>query len=114
MVETQTVQELEKEKKQTLPLQEAPVRLDDIVSGARKLSVHDKLILIRILVDDLIREELLAPLRQERTIDMWTPYNSFGAGHVLAEERAKMYGETVESIEPSHVIQILDPQFISK
>lgn len=59
--------------------------LAEVLPMARRLSVIEKLKLIRILVEDLEMAEDISPLEPLKTYDLPTPYNSFGAGAVLME-----------------------------
>ena len=59
--------------------------LAEVLPMARRLSVTEKLKLIRILVEDLEMAEDISPLEPFKTYDLPTPYNSFGAGAVLIE-----------------------------
>jgi len=86
--------------------------LDEVLPLARKLSAHDKLMLIQMLVDELLKEELLSPLKLNRTIEIWTPYDCYGAAEVLAQELAKTSGATAES-KVDHAIPILGPQLVA-
>ncbi len=59
--------------------------LADVLPNARKLSVSEKLKLIRILAEDLDTAENIAPLEPFKTYQLPTPYDSFGAGKILME-----------------------------
>ncbi|MGI0481924.1 hypothetical protein ACN4EE_14205 [Geminocystis sp. CENA526] len=59
--------------------------LADVLPNARKLSVSEKLKLIRILAEDLDTVENIAPLEPFKTYELPTPYDSFGAGKILME-----------------------------
>lgn len=86
--------------------------LAEIVPLARKLSTHDKLVLIQVLADELLKQELLRPLKQIRAIEMWTPYDTVGAAQVLAQELTKTSDETPES-KVDHAIPILGSQLVA-
>jgi len=47
------------------------------------LSSYDKLRLIRILAEELESSKNIFPLEEDRTYDLPTPYNSFGAAEIL-------------------------------
>ncbi|MEH2239626.1 hypothetical protein [Nostoc sp.] len=57
--------------------------LAEVLPMARRLSVTEKLKLIRILVEDLEMAKDISPLEPFKTYDLPTLYNSFGAGAVL-------------------------------
>jgi hypothetical protein len=57
----------------------------EVLPAARRLSVVEKLKLIRILAEDLEMIEDIAPLEPFKTYDLPTPYDCFGAGAVLME-----------------------------
>ena len=59
--------------------------LTELLPAVRKLSVSEKLKLIRILMEELDANEDISPLEPFKTYDLPTPYNSFGAGAVLME-----------------------------
>ncbi|MDZ7969896.1 MAG: hypothetical protein RM368_34000 [Nostoc sp. DedSLP03] len=59
--------------------------LTELLPAVRKLSVSEKLKLIRILAEELDTNEDIAPLEPFKTYDLPTPYNSFGAGEVLMQ-----------------------------
>ncbi len=59
--------------------------LADVIPNARKLSVIEKLKLIRILAEDLDTAENISPLEPFKTYDLPTPYDSFGAGAILMQ-----------------------------
>ncbi|MEH2201945.1 hypothetical protein [Nostoc sp.] len=59
--------------------------LSELLPAVRKLSVSEKLKLIRILVEELDTNEDISPLEPFKTYDLPTPYNSFGAGEVLMQ-----------------------------
>ncbi|MBC6475180.1 MAG: hypothetical protein GDA48_22170 [Hormoscilla sp. GM102CHS1] len=54
--------------------------LTEVLPTIRKLSIIEKLKLIRILAEDLEAAEDISPLK---TYDLPTPDNSFGAGALL-------------------------------
>lgn len=57
----------------------------EVLPAVRRLSVSEKLELIRILAEDLDMAEDIAPLEPFKTYDLPTPYDCFGAGSVLME-----------------------------
>ncbi|MDM9580812.1 MULTISPECIES: hypothetical protein [unclassified Nostoc] len=59
--------------------------LSELLPAVRKLSVSEKLKLIRILAQELDTNEDISPLEPFKTYDLPTPYNSFGAGEVLMQ-----------------------------
>ncbi|MBN3938724.1 MAG: hypothetical protein V7L21_13755 [Nostoc sp.] len=59
--------------------------LTELLPAVRKLSVSEKLKLIRILAQELDTNEDISPLEPFKTYDLPTPYNSFGAGEVLMQ-----------------------------
>lgn len=59
--------------------------LTELLPTVRKLSVSEKLKLIRILAEELDTNEDILPLEPFKTYDLPTPYNSFGAGEVLMQ-----------------------------
>jgi hypothetical protein len=59
--------------------------LTELLPAVRKLSVPDKLKLIRILTEELDTKEDISPLEPFKTYDLPTPYNSFGAGEILMQ-----------------------------
>ncbi|MBH8551958.1 hypothetical protein I8751_06105 [Nostocaceae cyanobacterium CENA357] len=59
--------------------------LNELLPVVRKLSVSEKLKLIRILAEELDTNEDISPLEPFKTYDLPTPYNSFGAGEILMQ-----------------------------
>lgn len=59
--------------------------LTELLPAVRKLSVLEKLKLIRILAEDLDTNEDISPLEPFKTYDLPTPYNSFSAGEILMQ-----------------------------
>ncbi len=59
--------------------------LTELLPAVRKLSVLEKLKLIRILAEELDTNEDISPLEPFKTYDLATPYNSFGAGEILMQ-----------------------------
>ncbi|MDZ8088092.1 MAG: hypothetical protein RMY16_21390 [Nostoc sp. DedQUE12b] len=59
--------------------------LTELLPAVRKLSVSEKIKLIRILAEELDTNEDISPLEPFKTCDLPTPYNSFGAGEVLMQ-----------------------------
>ena len=60
--------------------------LTELLPDIRKLSVVEKLKLIRILGEELDTNEDISPLEPYKTYNLPTPYNAFGAGQVLMQE----------------------------
>ena len=67
---------------------EQPITLARIVPAVRMLPTLDKLRLIRILAEDLEVAKGIFPFESGKTYYLPTPYNSFGAATILAEEMA--------------------------
>ncbi|MBW4684717.1 MAG: hypothetical protein KME40_06360 [Komarekiella atlantica HA4396-MV6] len=63
--------------------------LTELLPAVRKLSVPEKLKLIRILAEELDTNEDFSPLEPFKTYDLPTPYNSFGAGEILMQALKK-------------------------
>ncbi len=59
--------------------------LTEVLPTIRKLSIIEKLKLIRILAEDLEAAEDISPLEPFKTYDLPTPDNCFGAGAVLMQ-----------------------------
>ncbi|WP_414530083.1 hypothetical protein [Nodularia chucula] len=59
--------------------------LTELLPAVRKLSVSEKLKLIRILAEELDTSENISPLEPFKTYDLPTPYDSFGAGEILMQ-----------------------------
>ncbi|BDI16851.1 hypothetical protein ANSO36C_26530 [Nostoc cf. commune SO-36] len=59
--------------------------LSELLPAVRKLSVSEKLKLIRILAQELDTNEDISPLEPFKTYDLPTSYNSFGAGEILMQ-----------------------------
>jgi len=57
--------------------------LAELLPSARRLSLTEKLKLIRILAEDLEMAENISPLEPFKTYDLPTPYDCFGAGSIL-------------------------------
>ena len=64
---------------------EQPITLSRIVPAVRMLPALDKLRLIRILAEELEVAKEIFPFESGKTYYLPTPYNSFGAGAILAE-----------------------------
>ncbi len=67
---------------------EQPITLTRIVPAVRMLPALDKLRLIRILAEELEVAKGIFPFESGKTYYLPTPYNSFGAATILAEEMA--------------------------
>ncbi len=59
--------------------------LAEVLPAIRRLSVTEKLKLLRILAEDLDVAQEISPLEPLKTYDLPTPYENFGAGLVLME-----------------------------
>ncbi|MBA3532083.1 MAG: hypothetical protein H0T73_09210 [Ardenticatenales bacterium] len=57
--------------------------LNEILPAARKLPAADKLRLIRLLVEELESRVDVFSLEEDRTYDLQTPYDSYGAAEIL-------------------------------
>lgn len=62
--------------------------LAEVLPAVRQLTASEKLRLIRMLAEDLEKNENVAPLEPGTVYDLPTPYDSFGAAQVLAHELA--------------------------
>jgi hypothetical protein len=63
--------------------QERAITLTGVIHDVKQLSSYDKLRLIRILAEELESSKNIFPLEEDRTYDLPTPYNSFGAAEIL-------------------------------
>jgi hypothetical protein len=59
--------------------------LAEILPAVRQLPILDKIRLIRILAEELDREEDIFPFEPYRVYYLATPYNAFGAGKALMD-----------------------------
>jgi hypothetical protein len=59
--------------------------LTELLPVLKKLSVSEKIKLIRLLAEDLELQEDIAPLEPLKTYNLPTPYNTFGAGAILMQ-----------------------------
>ncbi|MEH2061102.1 MAG: hypothetical protein V7K50_02345 [Nostoc sp.] len=59
--------------------------LTELLPAVRKLSISEKIKLIRILAEELDTSKDISPLEPFKTYDLPTPYNLFGAGEVLMQ-----------------------------
>lgn len=59
------------------------VTLNDIIPAVRKLPSVDKLRLIRILAEELDKNEYIFPFEPNKVYDLPTPYNTFGVAEIL-------------------------------
>ncbi|MEH1915481.1 hypothetical protein [Nostoc sp.] len=59
--------------------------LNELLPAVRKLSISEKIKLIRILAEELDTNKDISPLEPFKTYDLPTPYNSFGAGEILMQ-----------------------------
>lgn len=62
-----------------------PLGLTEIVPAIRMLPAHDKLRLIRILVEELETDKEFMPFEPGKTYSLATPYNSYGAAEILSD-----------------------------
>ncbi len=73
---------LEETKSETLELP-TPVTLEEILIDARKLSAYDKLMLVQMLVEELLREPLIVHSRPKMVVELYTPYEIEGDSDAL-------------------------------
>jgi len=59
------------------------ITLDGILPAVRKLPSVDKLRLIRVLAEELDKNEYLFPFEPDKVYHLPTPYNAFGAAEIL-------------------------------
>ena len=59
--------------------------LNELLPAVRKLSISEKIKLIRILAEELDTNKDISLLEPFKTYDLPTPYNSFGAGEILMQ-----------------------------
>lgn len=59
--------------------------LVEILPEIRRLPVHEKLHLMRILAEELDTSEDIYPLEHYKTYYLMTPYDGYSAGRTLAE-----------------------------
>lgn len=59
------------------------ITLNDIIPSVQKLPPVDKLRLIRILAEELDKNEYIFPFEADKVYDLPTPYNTFGVADVL-------------------------------
>jgi len=59
------------------------ITLTEILPLIRQLQMLDKLKLIRILAEQLDTGENVFPFEPDKTYDLPTPYNTFGAAEIL-------------------------------
>ena len=57
--------------------------LNGILPSVRQLPSVDKLRLIRILAEELDKNEYIFPFEPDKIYDLPTPYNTFGAAEIL-------------------------------
>ncbi len=62
--------------------------LTEIISVVQRLSLLEKLRLIRILAEELESGENIFPFEANKVYDLPTPYNAFGAAEILANVMA--------------------------
>lgn len=62
--------------------------LAEVLPAVSQLTVPEKLKLIRILAEDLEKNEDIAPFERGKVYALPTPYDSFGVAQVLANELA--------------------------
>lgn len=61
----------------------------DLLPTLRNLSRADKIRAIKLLVDELAREETIPPLSAGASFPIWTPFDAFDAAEKLLEELKK-------------------------
>jgi hypothetical protein len=59
--------------------------LAEVLPAVRQLTAPEKLKLIRLLAEDLERDEVSLLFEQGKVYHLPTPYDSYGAAQVLAE-----------------------------
>ena len=59
------------------------ITLDGILPVVRQLPSVDKLRLIRVLAEELDKNEYLFPFEPDKVYHLPTPYNTFGAAEIL-------------------------------
>lgn len=59
--------------------------LSEVLPSVHRLSIIEKLKLIRILAEDIEAAENISPLEPFKIYNLPTPYNSFGAGATLMQ-----------------------------
>ena len=62
--------------------------LAEVLPAVRQLTAPEKLKLIRILAEELDRNEAVSPFEHHKVYDLPTPYDSFGVAQVLANALA--------------------------
>lgn len=67
-----------------------PKTLEEILPVVQQLSAHDKLVLIRILADELAMENKPKPTLPPGTYEIYTPYDIEGIPNDIVERYNKM------------------------
>jgi hypothetical protein len=67
--------------------------LAELLPEVRQLPADDKIKLIRILAEDLDRQDDVSPFEPNKIHYLPTPYNSFGAAEILLKELSKAGSE---------------------
>lgn len=62
--------------------------LSEVLPTVRQLTAPEKLKLIRILAEDLDREEAISPFEHGKVYNLPTPYDSYGAAQALVDALA--------------------------
>jgi hypothetical protein len=62
--------------------------LAEVLPAVRQLTVPEKLKLIRLLAEDLDRDEASSPFGRGKMYNLPTPYDSYGAAQALADALA--------------------------
>jgi hypothetical protein len=62
--------------------------LAEVLPAVRQLTASEKLKLIRLLAEDLDRDEALSLFEQGKVYHLPTPYDSYGAAQALADALA--------------------------
>ena len=70
--------------------------LEEVLPAVRELSLRDKLELIRVIAADLVESQIMWFFEPNRTVEIWTPYNTYGAATILAQKLAESPKEQSE------------------
>jgi hypothetical protein len=62
--------------------------LAEVLPAVRQLTAPEKLKLIRLLAEDLDRDEANSPFERGKVYNLPTPYDSYGAAQALADALA--------------------------
>jgi hypothetical protein len=66
--------------------------LAEVLPAVRQLTASEKLKLIRLLEEDLDRDEALSLFEHGKVYNLPTPYDSYGAAQALADALAAAHG----------------------